>query len=87
MSGEMAAGYNPTAVESAWYSWWEASGFFKPAYKEGTEDTPRDEGVFVIPQPPPNVTGSLHLGHALGAALQDALSRWYRTFLGATILY
>ncbi|KAM7205653.1 tRNA synthetases class I (I, L, M and V) domain containing protein [Rhypophila sp. PSN 637] len=65
--------YNPKAVEAAWYSWWEKSGFFKPQH-EGKSKA----GRFVIPLPPPNVTGALHCGHALANSLQDTLIRWYR---------
>ena len=72
----MAAGYNPIAVESAWYEWWLAQGFFKPEYKLPFA---KDE-TFVIPAPPPNVTGSLHIGHALTIAIQDTLIRWYILF-------
>lgn len=69
-----ASGYNPLAVEAAWYDWWEAQGFFKPQLTESGETKP--EGLFVIPAPPPNVTGSLHIGHALTTAIQDCLVRW-----------
>ena len=72
----MAAGYNPIAVESAWYEWWLAQGFFKPEYKLPFA---KDE-TFVIPAPPPNVTGSLHIGHGLTIAIQDTLIRWYVNF-------
>ena len=72
----MAAGYNPIAVESAWYEWWLAQGFFKPEYKLPFA---KDE-TFVIPAPPPNVTGSLHIGHGLTIAIQDTLVRWYVDF-------
>jgi valyl-tRNA synthetase len=74
LSQPMAAGYNPIAVESAWYEWWLAEGFFKPQLTR--EGKPKPEGVFVIPAPPPNVTGSLHIGHALTTAIQDCLVRW-----------
>lgn len=84
MSQPMASGYNPIAVESAWYDWWEAQGFFKPQTTENGENKP--EGVFVIPMPPPNVTGSLHIGHALTIAIQDCLIRWNR-MLGKTTLF
>jgi len=70
----MAAGYNPIAVESAWYDWWNAQGFFAPQLTP--EGNIKPEGVFVIPAPPPNVTGSLHIGHALTTAIQDTLIRW-----------
>ena len=69
-----ATGYNPIAVESAWYDWWEAQGFFRPQLTPTGEIKP--EGLFVIPAPPPNVTGSLHIGHALTTAIQDTLVRW-----------
>ncbi|KAK0461790.1 tRNA synthetases class I-domain-containing protein [Desarmillaria tabescens] len=74
-------GYNPIAVESAWYDWWHAQGFFKPEY--GSE---ANEEVFVVPAPPPNVTGSLHIGHALTTAIQDSLVRWNR-MLGRKTLF
>ena len=71
----MAGGYNPIAVESAWYDWWESQGFFAPIM--GPDGKPKPEGSFIIPAPPPNVTGSLHIGHGLTVAIQDALIRWY----------
>jgi valyl-tRNA synthetase len=70
----MAAGYDPTAVEAAWYDWWLEQGFFKPAL--APDGGPKPEGLFVISAPPPNVTGNLHIGHALTTAIQDALVRW-----------
>lgn len=63
--------YNPIAVESAWYSWWEKSGFFQPQFAE--DGNVKEEGKFVIVIPPPNVTGALHMGHSLGNSLQDVL--------------
>lgn len=57
------------AVEAAWYDWWVKQGFFKP------DPSPNKE-KFVIVIPPPNVTGSLHLGHALTNSIQDAIVRW-----------
>ena len=65
------------SVESAWYEWWLAQGFFKPEYKLPFA---KDE-TFIIPAPPPNVTGSLHIGHGLTIAIQDTLIRWYVFFL------
>ncbi len=76
--------YNPTAVESAWYAWWEKEGFFKPEFTADGKVKP--EGSFVIVEPPPNVTGALHIGHALGNALQDTLIRWNR-MCGKTTLW
>ena len=67
-------GYDPVYVETAWYSWWEKSGFFKPEYgRDLKEKNPK--GVFMMVIPPPNVTGSLHIGHALTNSVQDALTR------------
>jgi len=74
LTAPMASGYNPIAVESAWYDWWHEQGFFKPAL--GSDGKPKGGKAFVIPFPPPNVTGSLHIGHALTFALQDSLIRW-----------
>ncbi|KAG5220850.1 tRNA synthetases class I-domain-containing protein [Salix suchowensis] len=77
-------GYNPIAVEAAWYDWWNAQGFFAPQMT--SEGKPKPAGSFVIPAPPPNVTGSLHIGHALTVAIQDSLIRWNR-MLGKTTLF
>mmetsp|Transcript_35431 Transcript_35431/g.81054 ORF Transcript_35431/g.81054 Transcript_35431/m.81054 type:complete len:986 (+) Transcript_35431:112-3069(+) len=76
MSQPMANGYDPRAVESAWSAWWEKQGYFTPDPKstKGTSEALR----FVMVIPPPNVTGSLHLGHTLTCAIEDALVRWHR---------
>ncbi|CEG66688.1 AP-1 adaptor complex sigma subunit Aps1 [Rhizopus azygosporus] len=84
MSDPMANAYDPRAVESAWYDWWVKEGLFKPEF--GPDGKPKPEGTFVIPAPPPNITGSLHIGHALTVAIQDALIRWQR-MLGKTVLF
>lgn len=76
--------YNPVAVESAWYEWWEKEGFFKPEFK--ADGTVKEEGAFTIVIPPPNVTGALHMGHALGNSLQDTMIRWARMH-GKTTLW
>ncbi|KAF4446696.1 valyl-tRNA synthetase, partial [Fusarium albosuccineum] len=68
--------YHPIAVESAWYAWWEKEGFFEPQFTP--EGNVKPEGSFVIVVPPPNVTGALHMGHALGNSLQDLLIRYNR---------
>ncbi len=67
----MADRYNPQEVESQVYQWWESSGFFK------SEDQ-STKPPFSIILPPPNVTGFLHLGHALDHTIQDLLIRWKR---------
>lgn len=69
-------GFDPIQVEAAHYDWWKAKGFFKPKYQaDGV--TPLPKGTFSISIPPPNITGSLHCGHALTIALEDAMVRWY----------
>jgi len=74
----MPTAYSPTYVEAAWYSWWEKQGFFKPEYgRKGISDIDSKD-VFMLCIPPPNVTGSLHLGHALTNAIEDAIVRWNR---------
>ncbi|XP_062368246.1 valine--tRNA ligase, mitochondrial [Cinclus cinclus] len=65
--------YSPRYVESAWYQWWERGGVFSPP-----EQAPGGSPVLSLVLPPPNVTGSLHLGHALTVTLQDILVRWRR---------
>ena len=84
LGGEMAAGYNPKDVEAEWYPWWENSGFFKP--RSDREEVPADAKTFVIVIPPPNVTGYLHLGHALTGAVQDTIIRYHR-MCGDNTLY
>ena len=76
--------YIPKVVESAWYDWWEKERFFVPEF--GPDGNVKKEGYFVIPEPPPNVTGALHCGHALATALQDTLIRWNR-MKGLTTLW
>ncbi|KAG7035615.1 Valine--tRNA ligase, mitochondrial 1 [Cucurbita argyrosperma subsp. argyrosperma] len=71
MSQQMSKQYNPSAVEKSWYEWWEKSGFF-------VADAKSSKPPFVIVLPPPNVTGALHIGHALTAAIEDAIIRWRR---------
>lgn len=71
LSAIMPKNYNPSNVEKCWYEWWEASGFF-------VADANSSKPPFVILLPPPNVTGNLHLGHALTAAIQDTMIRWKR---------
>ncbi|KAI8884165.1 hypothetical protein K501DRAFT_284983 [Backusella circina FSU 941] len=84
LSDPIASAYDPTAVESAWYDWWVKAGLFKPQF--GPDGKNKPEGTFVIPAPPPNVTGSLHIGHALTVSIQDSLIRWNR-MLGKTVLF
>lgn len=68
--------YEPQKIEAGRYEWWENKGYFKPQFT--AEGKIKPEGKFVIPIPPPNVTGSLHMGHALTNALQDTMIRHAR---------
>lgn len=63
--------YEPGQVERKWYKFWKERNYFAPS---GDTNQP----MFSIVMPPPNVTGSLHLGHALDNTLQDILTRWKR---------
>ena len=65
--------YEPADVERRWYAVWEERGYFRP---EVTTDPAAPGFVMVIP--PPNITGSLHMGHALNSTLQDVLARYHR---------
>eukprot|EP00929_Paragymnodinium_shiwhaense_P029776 TRINITY_DN16_c0_g1_i1.p1 TRINITY_DN16_c0_g1~~TRINITY_DN16_c0_g1_i1.p1 ORF type:complete len:1066 (-),score=392.32 TRINITY_DN16_c0_g1_i1:117-3314(-) len=76
MSVAMAAGYDPTAVESAWSAWWEKKDYFTPDPSQAKNTAESNRFIMVIP--PPNVTGTLHLGHALTGSIEDALTRWHR---------
>ena len=68
---EMPKAYEPGKVEAKWYQFWWDKGYFKPEIDGGKKP-------FVIIMPPPNVTGELHVGHALTAALEDIMIRWHR---------
>ena len=68
---ELPSAYDPASVEQRLYQQWLDAGYFTAVVDE--EKTP-----FVVIQPPPNVTGELHLGHAQRATVEDALTRWHR---------
>jgi valyl-tRNA synthetase len=68
--------YQPAYVEAAWQAWWEKSGYYIPDLEKALASPEEEKFVMVIP--PPNVTGSLHLGHALTTAIEDLLTRWHR---------
>ena len=67
---ELAKSFDPHAIEAKWYPLWEARGYFKP-------DDARGES-YCIQLPPPNVTGTLHMGHAFQQTLMDVLIRYHR---------
>ena len=62
--------YSPAEIEQNWYNLWEKQGYFRP--------TMRGDKSFAIQLPPPNVTGTLHMGHAFNQTIMDALTRYHR---------
>ncbi|QZD90227.1 valine--tRNA ligase [Qipengyuania aurantiaca] len=70
MSTELSKTFDPAEIEQRWYAHWEENGLFRPERK--------DAEPFTIVNPPPNVTGSLHIGHALDNTLQDVVIRYER---------
>src|SRR5881396_83595 len=68
---ELAKSFEPRTIEGRWYSYWESHGLFKPSLRE-------DVPAYCIQLPPPNVTGTLHMGHAFQHTLMDVLIRWHR---------
>ena len=79
VTGEIPKAYNPAHVEERIYSFWMDGGYFTPRIEPGKQP-------FVVIMPPPNVTGQLHLGHAITAAVEDVLCRWHR-MLGEPTLW
>jgi len=65
--------YDPHAIEQKWYQTWEAQGYFAPRTEQGD-----NADAYCIMIPPPNVTGSLHMGHAFQDTIMDALIRYHR---------
>ena len=77
-STDIPSAYNPAGVEPRVYQEWLDRGYFTPAVDPAKEP-------FCIIMPPPNVTGELHLGHALTASVEDALCRWRRMMGDSTL--
>jgi len=70
--------YQPKLFESDIYKWWEEAGCFQPDAKGAKRVKEMGKDSYVLPMPPPNVTGRLHMGHAMFVALQDILARFHR---------
>lgn len=68
---ELDKSFDPKRIEDRWYSIWESAGYFKPTLTENSS-------AYCIMLPPPNVTGTLHMGHAFQHTLMDALTRYHR---------
>ena len=71
-SKELAKSFDPKDIESRWYPAWESAGHFKAGLDSNKQDN------FCILLPPPNVTGTLHMGHGFNQTLMDALTRYHR---------
>ncbi|MCG6876909.1 MAG: valine--tRNA ligase [Betaproteobacteria bacterium] len=68
---ELPKSFDPPATEDRWYPFWESHGYFAGGTKNGAPG-------FAIQLPPPNVTGTLHMGHAFNQTIMDALTRYHR---------
>ncbi len=68
---ELAKSFDPHAIEPRWYPFWESRGYFKAGFDPAKQS-------FSIQLPPPNVTGTLHMGHAYQQTLMDVLTRYHR---------
>ena len=76
----LSKAYDPATVEGPIYAMWEAAGYFRPQARRPDADP------FCIIVPPPNVTGALHVGHALTTTIEDILIRWHRMLGDDTLL-
>ncbi len=74
----MPKAYNPHEWEESLYEWWETQGYFHPEQQIASGLADPSRPPFVISMPPPNVTGALHLGHAIMSSIEDMLTRYYR---------
>jgi len=71
---ELAKSFEPAEIERRWYATWEDAGYFKA----GLDKSKPKEDAFCILLPPPNVTGTLHMGHGFNQTVMDALTRYHR---------
>jgi len=69
---ELEKSFNPSSIESKWYAFWEQQGYYQCGLDEEKKDN------FSILLPPPNVTGTLHMGHGFNQTLMDSLTRYHR---------
>ncbi|MDI1363158.1 valine--tRNA ligase [Methylotenera sp.] len=75
---ELAKSFDPKTIESKWYEFWESKGYYAAGFNKPTESNPEVKDNFCILLPPPNVTGTLHMGHGFNQTLMDALTRYHR---------
>jgi valyl-tRNA synthetase len=70
--------FDPKTIENKWYEFWESKGYYAAGFNKPTESNPEVKDNFCILLPPPNVTGTLHMGHGFNQTLMDALTRYHR---------
>ncbi len=75
---DLPKAYDFKATEARIYDWWEKNGYFKPSSDPNRPDFDPSKKPFVISIPPPNVTGELHLGHAMFVSMEDLMIRYHR---------
>ena len=78
MSKELPKTYDFKNIETSMYQWWWDQGYFKPINDPKSVDHDPDHKPYVISIPPPNVTGELHLGHAMFVSMEDLMIRYHR---------
>ena len=69
---ELAKSFDPKAIETKWYEFWEGKGYYAAGLNPEVKEN------FCILLPPPNVTGTLHMGHGFNQTLMDTLTRYHR---------
>ncbi|OZI23517.1 valine--tRNA ligase [Bordetella genomosp. 9] len=83
-SQELSKSFEPAEIEARWYAEWDRRGYFAAGrHVDGAQDAP---GSFAIQFPPPNVTGTLHMGHAFNQTIMDGLTRYHRMLGADTVL-
>jgi valyl-tRNA synthetase len=81
----LAKSFEPAPIEARWGPWWEQRGVGKAGFR-GTGEAKAGAPSFAIQLPPPNVTGTLHMGHAFNQTIMDSLTRYHR-MMGANTLW
>jgi len=76
LASELSKSFEPAELESRWYTEWERRGYF--AGGQHVKNASSDAPAYAIQFPPPNVTGTLHMGHAFNQTIMDGLIRYHR---------
>jgi valyl-tRNA synthetase len=77
-SDQLSKSFEPQDIESRWYAHWEKNGYFRAGQHVRPPENSDSHSPFVIQFPPPNVTGTLHMGHAFNQSIMDSLVRYHR---------